>query len=157
MRDEVMNSGKRSLPSVKVTTRSGMIAERERLLAPDRVGLGDQLMAVGNRKNANLVVDGLVHDAIGSAEGLAKRGRLFVMALAGEDFEGVAGNAKDDAVGLIDSDTPPTTVCARSCCDRRPCRGRGVPARGCWIHRRTDRQELQRAVCRVGRTAERKR
>ena len=37
---------------------------RGRLLVPERVGLGDQLMAVENRKNANLVVDGLVDDAV---------------------------------------------------------------------------------------------
>lgn len=36
-----------------------------RLFVPERVGLGDQLMAVENRKNANLVVDGLVDDAVG--------------------------------------------------------------------------------------------
>ena len=47
-----------------------------RLLVPDCVGLGDQLMAVENRKNANLVVDGLIDDAVGKTVGLAKRGRL---------------------------------------------------------------------------------
>lgn len=65
----------------------------------------------------------------------AERGRLFVMAFAGKDF-------KDTVVGV------------QHYCARRPYRGRGVPARGCWTRRRTDHQELQRAVCRVGRAAE---
>ena len=67
----------------------------------------------------------------------AERGRLFVMAFAGEDFKG-------------------TVVGVQHYCGRRPCRGRAAPVRGCWTRCRKDHQELRRAVCRVGRTAERK-
>ena len=128
-----------------------------RRLVPVGVGARYEHPRMADGENVYLVADDFVHDAIGATEGLAKRGRLVVMAFTGEDFKGIIDDSKDDAVGLVDANTPPSVIVGvRSCCDRHPCRGRGVPARGCWIHRRTDRQELQRAVCRVGRTAERK-
>ena len=74
-----MNREDKSMCSAVATCRLVALsayAERGRLLVPDCVGLGDQLMAVENRKNANLVVNVLVHDAIWTAVGLAKRGRL---------------------------------------------------------------------------------
>lgn len=187
-----------------------------RRIVPVCVAGADHCGTMHDRQNVDFAADALVHDAIGTAEGLAERGRLVVMAFTGEDFKGIVDDSKDDAVGLVDADTPPAAQvvaqrfgvadagCAvavdaleklvdalerlgiltlpgkvllpgilvpdlthgrdprrqssrvRSCCDRHPCRGRGVPAHGCWIRCRTDRQELQRAVCRVGRTAERK-
>ena len=47
-------------------------AVSEQLLVPERVWLGDQLIAVENRKNANLVVNGFVDDAVGLDDQLAQ-------------------------------------------------------------------------------------
>lgn len=188
--------------------------------------VAEDLPACAERRRENLVDGGvmkygLFHEWTSTGrrrgwEASAERGRLVVMAFAGEDFNGVVDDAKDDAISLVDTDTPPAAEVVaqgfgvadasravavnaleklvdaperfgvlmlpgkvflpgvvvpdlthgrdprrqsgrvRLCCGRRPCRGRDVQARGCWTRCRKDRQELQRAVCRAERIAERK-
>ena len=86
-----------------------------RLLVPDCVGLGDQLMAVENCKNANLVVDGLVDDAVGFDDQLTQtidERRDFVEAFR-RDIRAGFGKVGKRCQVAVDFESPANGVIVR--------------------------------------------
>lgn len=92
----------------------GLLSLR-RLLVPDCVGLGDQLMAVENRKNANLVVNGFVDDAVWLDDQLAQaidERRDFVEAF-GRDVRAGLGEVGERCQVAVDLKSPANGVIVR--------------------------------------------
>ena len=95
--------------------RFGLGCASGRLLVPERVGLGDQLMAVENCKNANLVADGLVDDAVRLDDQLAQAidERRDLIEAFRRDVRAGVGEVGEGCQVVVDLESPANGVVVR--------------------------------------------